>query len=199
MNEEILRYLDNEMSQAERLAFEAALENDTSLNEEYKILLASKKVSSKFLETEIRAYFTKMDSESPTKSTSSNTQIVIIGVLLAALCVLGYFVLSKPKNKPNPTTQDFAMAYEEPIWPIVRGDENILSKAAALHLDGKTDTAIQLLSNKKEMTDEEKYWAAEILVNAKNCQKAKIFLDQLDAMKPQEPRIDYLLRYCSNQ
>ncbi|MEZ4911849.1 MAG: hypothetical protein R2774_13425 [Saprospiraceae bacterium] len=199
MTERILRYLDDEMSADDRSAFEEDLENDPALSEEYKILLASKKVSSKLLEAEIRDYFTKFDSESPAISKSSKTKIIITGIVLAALCVLGYFIISNIKKRPTHQPQVYALAYEAPIWPIVRGESDTLHKAIVLHLEGKTDMAIELLNKDRKLTEEEKYWIAEMFVDDDRCKEAIAMINMIDEKSMYAERIKYLTMYCEKR
>ena len=91
MSDDIIKYVDNEMSAKEASRFEDALKHDTELMEQYKSVLAAKKLSSQWIDVEIKGYLRNIKSE-PNEVVSKKINpkywwILLLGVIL--ICILG--------------------------------------------------------------------------------------------------------------
>ncbi|MGB4958193.1 MAG: hypothetical protein WBO36_01895, partial [Saprospiraceae bacterium] len=85
MNEDALRYIDGEMSDKERIEFEAALKNDPLLKEDYDVLVAAKKVSGHMMDAEILGYLEKMKASKPAETPRKNKTWWVI-LLMIGIC-----------------------------------------------------------------------------------------------------------------
>jgi hypothetical protein len=202
MNEDLLRYIDGEMEVEEAKNFEKLLESDLALKEEYNAILAAKKLSSQWIDLEIKDLLVNLSGQEnseiiiDTKPKISGTRI---GIIIALLVLVGSFLwyFNRPNEVSKEEIGEEMFAYVEPVWPILRGEEDDISRAASLHLAGKTDEAIKLLEQGDNFTLEKKYWAAEILVNANRCEDAlKVILEIEGLDIRNEDRLEYLRGIC---
>lgn len=195
INEEIIRYIDNEMSQEEKTTFEQKLTNDSSFNEEYESYLAAKRLGKIFLEDEILGYIKKHETQSiKINQEKSNSKIINIGLAIAAILILGYFAVNFFNGNEINDNSQFAMAYvEPPVLPIERGSENDLQKAIILKQQNHLDKAIDLLLNADTITIEMKYWTAELMIEAKKGREARPILEELITNEYELPRTQYLM------
>ena len=94
INEEIIRYIDNEMSDEEKTTFEQKLTRDSSFKEEYESYLAAKRLGKVFLEDEILGYIKKHETQSiKIDQKKSNSKIINIGLAIAAIFILPSILL----------------------------------------------------------------------------------------------------------
>ena len=197
INEEIIRYIDNEMSDEEKTNFEQKLNNNSSFNEEYESYLSAKRLGKVFLEDEILGYIKKHETQAiKINQKKSNSKIINIGLAIAAILILGYFAINffnGNASEINDNSQ-FAMAYvEPPVLPIERGSGNDLQKAIVLKQQNQLDKAIDLLLNADSITIEMKYWTAELMIEAKKGKEARPILEELVTIEYELPRTQYLM------
>jgi hypothetical protein len=183
--EEIVRYIDGELSNEEALAFEEKLKVDNALNQSYREVLAARKLSSEWIEAEIRGHLNDVKQEQNQTTTSSqNTNKKWLYGLLGILLLTAILYFTQKAKDTNTEKQElemnqYAMNYEEPVWPIERGESDEISKAISLHLAGKTEEAVKQLKGTGEMSLLKKYWLAEVLMHASRVDEAGIVLQEL--------------------
>jgi hypothetical protein len=197
MNDELLRYFDKEMSEEERLSFESRLETDEALRDELKYLRAAHLMADSFIELETKETIQKikapeLQSEKPGSFFFKAT--LIIGLALALLLTVKLFNKDGDAKSYENIEQLYAAQYTEPIWPLVRGEQDEISQAISLYLSGDIETALSALNNLN--SPEAEYWSVEIWVHAKNFKAALEILERLKIEDSRKERINLLMSIC---
>jgi hypothetical protein len=197
MNDELLRYFDKEMSEEERLSFESRLETDEALRDELKYLRAAHLMADSFIELETKETIQKINapelqSEKPGSFFFKATLIIFLAMtLLLTLKLVNK--KSDAKSYEN-IEQLYAAQYTEPIWPLVRGEQDEISEAISRYLSGDIETAMNVLNSLN--SPEAEYWSVEILVHDKNFKAALEILERLKTEDSRKERINLLRDIC---
>lgn len=200
MIEDVLRYIDEEMTPLEKQSFEDRLSADPELRKQLKYARAAKKVSEDFVVLETLENIKKIRGESSSaRKVGSNVWKWIVIIVTVILLGLSYWWMTRDEtgDGTKEETQVLAEVYEEPIWPLERSQDDLLSNAVRLHFAGRTPEALDMLLSGEEVPDMQKYWAAEIMVHDKNFSEAFPLLKELYEKNVQIERVKLLIRVCT--
>jgi len=200
MTEDIIRYIDEEMTPMERQSFEDRLSADPELRKQLKYARAAKKVSEEFIVIETLENIQKIRSGSTPTNKSGNwwTRWVVLLIAFMLLGLISWWMMKdRATTNTQETTQILAEVYKEPIWPLERSGDDLISTAVRLHLAGNTSAGLDMLLSGEEVPDVQKYWAAEILVHDVRCEDALPLLAELEEKGVEMERVSHLMKVCT--
>jgi hypothetical protein len=166
MSDDILKYIENEMTEQEKTVFENKLKEEANLQKEYFDILKVKKASNKLIELEIRGMIEAYEKGGGTKKTKKSITIKqLLGLTIGIICLafILYYILSKFNQSQKSTREIYVNNYVEPVWPIKRSDSgDSLSIALVKMLEGNIDSSIIIINNSSLSRLDKMYWKAEI-------------------------------------
>lgn len=203
----IERYLLNKAEPNERIQLEQLMASDPLVAEEVKehqklIDLMHEHAKLEGLRQTIQAQRVYTRPHAYLTREFPMRKVLAVAAGLALLVVAGWWFLVRSggdvRKAEKERSQLLATRYQEPIWPLERGEHHVISQAVQLHLGGRTDEALTLLSQQEPASLEHRTWATEIMVHAGRYKDARPLLEALSIENPQNDRIATLLQVCNS-
>lgn len=191
------KYRNEELSPAERVDFDRRLTIDSDFRKEFTQYLSviksiqlehmRSKISKVNLELAQDGFFSSsLQKDIPIKSSKRFPYLAAASILLIFAVGLMYFVTKDYE------ANYFVKNYEEPAWPIERGEMDDIGEACSLHLQKRDEEALKKLYSSDSITVIRKYWIAEILVHSGRFDEARPLLEELERQGYESERVTYM-------
>jgi tetratricopeptide (TPR) repeat protein len=201
MNDQIIQYIEGQMTMEEKESFEMRLQSDPTLAEQLKYTLAAQKAAEGFIEAEVYQTIRNFRQTQPQNQFIWKKLWVWLGIIaLITLIFSGVFYLKRSQEHVEKDPIILADNYTAPIWPLERSENNAISDAVRLHLIGQTEKALELLKEQEKEESIRLYWTAEILIDAGRYEEAiPILNDLIMESEALNARVKLLKAHCVQQ
>ncbi|MBK9255744.1 MAG: hypothetical protein IPM42_09680 [Saprospiraceae bacterium] len=188
--EHIDAYIQNQLPEADKEAFEAAMLQDDTLRSAVENYHLMKDLGMGFLEVEVREIL-NAEMPTPEKKIIHNKKIWAGIFILILFGIIIVFVILTRSEKNNPLL--YADIYVEPNWPLHRGDQTSeISDAITTALSGNYMNAVQMLKLSDIEGSEKNYWIAEIFAKNAVADSVLVYINLTRDDSKLRDRINYL-------
>ena len=197
--EKIGDYLSDQLSEAEKKAFEQGMVEDSALKEAVENHPLAMNIIDTFIESEVRQSIHESEKGSEAqkidqikiqilktrqqRTRNSNIIILISGIIFSAFILYYYF----KENKTVSKDQIFAEVYDQPNWPTNRGSiEDSLTEIISIYLAGNANEIKDELKTLKN--PESAYWLSEIYLWEQQADSTLKYLPKVQFNTPKNRR-----------
>ncbi|WP_235298099.1 hypothetical protein [Portibacter marinus] len=187
----IQAYLDDELSESDKVKFQNDMKKDAILKDQYQKALLAQKISKGLLEMEMREVLEQQKG-------GMSRQWIWLGIAAFLLIFLGTILVWSMIDE---TPSIYAMEYREPMWPGTRGGANELASILSEFRKGGDIQDHKLdIENIADLPENEKdLWIAEMFLKRGVYDSVSLYLPEFPSDHIKSDRVRWIEDFLEQQ